>query len=253
VFGFTTLDLASNTRTIRRSYRDVRLDGVDSDYAVFPVAGQLIMEHNDRAISLAAGDVLLLDVTRPMAGRVGNEGSSWNALSINLPRQALVSHLGFDPQGGLYRRHGTPAGRMLLELIRHSGQDEPSEFSARDSYMQLVIYDLVGALFAPERGPASRHTDKLFARISGVIRDNFADPDFGPAEVAARAGISLCYLHKLFTERGSTCRKFIYSCRLDHAAAVLSRLRPIASGQHLCVVTKHDQSTGILRDAGSVD
>jgi AraC family transcriptional regulator, positive regulator of tynA and feaB len=74
--------------------------------------------------------------------------------------------------------------------------------------MQLAIYDLVGALFAPsDPGPASRQTNKLFSRILSVIRDNIADPDFGPIQAAAKAKISLRYLHKLFMERGLTCRE----------------------------------------------
>jgi AraC-like DNA-binding protein len=92
--------------------------------------------------------------------------------------------------------------------------------------MQLAIYDLVGALFAADRWTAPRSTDKLFNRICGIIRDNFADADFGPSEVAAKAGISLRYVHKLFTERGSTCCAYIYSLRLDHAAQLLRR-RPL--------------------------
>ena len=90
--------------------------------------------------------------------------------------------------------------------------------------MQLAIYDLVGALFAPsDQWPVSRHADKLFTRIRSVIKDGFADPDFGPSAVAAEAGISLRYLQKLFTESGSTCSEFIYSLRLDHAARLLHR------------------------------
>ena len=72
--------------------------------------------------------------------------------------------------------------------------------------MQLAVYDLIGALFAPTDSQlVSRHTDKLFTRIRGIIKDRFADPDFGPAEAAAEAGISLRYLQKLFTQCGSTC------------------------------------------------
>jgi AraC-like DNA-binding protein len=100
--------------------------------------------------------------------------------------------------------------------------------------MQLAVYDLVGALFAPsDAWPASRHADKLFARIRGVIKDGIADPDFGPGEVAAAVGISLRYLQKLFTERGSTCSEFIYSLRLDHAARLLKRRASLRTGQPL--------------------
>jgi AraC family transcriptional activator of tynA and feaB len=78
-----------------------------------------------------------------------------------------------------------------------------------------------------------RPTDKLFARICGMIRSGFSDPDFGPVEVAAAAGISLRYLQKLFTERGSTCSEFIYSLRLDYAAHLLRRRASMDSGQPL--------------------
>jgi hypothetical protein len=49
-----------------------------------------------------------------------------------------------------------------------------------------------GALFAPSDPlPVSRHSDRLFARVRGIIKDGFADPDFGPREVAVEAGISV--------------------------------------------------------------
>jgi AraC-like DNA-binding protein len=100
--------------------------------------------------------------------------------------------------------------------------------------MQLAVYDLVGALFAPsDSQPISRPTSKLFARICGVIKDGFSDPDFGPVEVAAEVGISLRYLQKLFMERGSTCSEFIYSLRLDHAARLLRRRALLGTGQPL--------------------
>jgi AraC family transcriptional regulator, positive regulator of tynA and feaB len=49
----------------------------------------------------------------------------------------------------------------------------------------------------------------------------------------AESGISLRYLQKLFTARGSTCSEFIYSLRLDHAARLLQRRASLATGQPL--------------------
>src|SRR5258708_21866340 len=100
--------------------------------------------------------------------------------------------------------------------------------------MQLAVYDLVGALFAPSGPrPVTRPAGKLFARLCGVIKGGLSEPDFGPVEVAAEAGISLRYLQKLFTQRGSTCSEFIYSLRLDHAARLLHRRALLGTGQPL--------------------
>jgi AraC family transcriptional regulator, positive regulator of tynA and feaB len=233
VRGFTALDIGSNAQRVERTYQDVHRDGADHYFALFLASGELTMIHNDQAVRLAVGDVALVDAARPVTYCADN-GEQWNTVSLSLPRQSLVSHLGFEPQGGLYRRRGTPAGRLLFDLIRSSDDDEESALSPADSYMQLAVYDLVGALFAPtEPSSASRHADKLFARIRGIIRDGCADPDFGPPEVAAEAGISLRYLQKLFTQRGSTCSDFIYSLRLDQAARLLHRRGSLGARQPL--------------------
>ena len=52
-------------------------------------------------------------------------------------------------------------------------------------------------LHHPIRGRSHAGSDKLFARICGVIRDGFSDPDFGPAEVARETGVSLRYVQRL--------------------------------------------------------
>jgi AraC-like DNA-binding protein len=63
--------------------------------------------------------------------------------------------------------------------------------------------------------------------------DRCADPDFGPAEVAAETGISLRYVQKLLTARGCTCSELVYSVRLDRAAHLLERRASLGAGQHL--------------------
>jgi AraC family transcriptional regulator, positive regulator of tynA and feaB len=60
------------------------------------------------------------------------------------------------------------AGRLLFKLIRDA--ETEVAFSSADFYMQLAIYDLVGALFASsDPRLISCPTDKLFERIWGVI------------------------------------------------------------------------------------
>jgi len=178
-------------------------------------------------------DVVLVDAAPPATFFASVGAELWKSVALLLPRRSLVSHLGFEPRGGLYRRGGTAAGRLLLDLIRNPGEGGGSAHSCANSHMRLAVYDLVGALFAPVDPAPSRHADKLFMRVRSIIKDGFADPDFCPDEAAARAGISLRYLQKLFTQRGSTCSEFIYSFRLDQAARLLHRRAELAANQHL--------------------
>jgi AraC family transcriptional regulator, positive regulator of tynA and feaB len=228
ICGFVAIDLSCNAHRVERTQRDARVDGVDHFYAVFQVAGRSMMIQNDQAVKLSVGDAALVDSTRPVTYV---SESSYGHFALQLPRRSLVSHLGYEPQDGFCARSETRAGRLLFQLVLDAVEDE--HLSARaDAYMQLAIYDLLGALFAPSGAVSvSLHADKLFRRICGMIKDRFADPDFGPCELAAEAGISLRYLQKLFTARNSTCSHFIRSVRLDHAARLLHRRASLNTSQ----------------------
>ena len=236
----TATETCCNAHRFERTHRDVRLDDRDHYNAVFQVAGQSTIYQNDQCVQLAVGDVALVDTARPITC-VSDDGSV-RRLVLHLPRQSLVSHLGFEPQGGACRRSGTPAGHFLHEVVLDALDGGESACPPVDSFMQLAIYDLLGALFAPPDPPppSSRAANKLFMHICGLIKDRFADPDFGPPQAAAAAGISLRYLQKLFTQRGSTCTEFIYSLRLNEAARLLDRRKllsirpPISAIAYAC-------------------
>lgn len=226
--GPAAVDHDGYTYGYERTRRDVRLTDTDWFCASFQVAGRCAVTQNEHTVQLAAGDIGLLDGARPSV-RFSKSGAQW--LAIYLPRQPFISHLGFEPQACLCGHGGTLAARVLGQLVL-DGVGEESTAPPAGLHMRLAFYDLLGALFAPSE-PVSRHTDRLFARIRGVIMDRCADPDFGPADVAAEIGISLRYLQKLLTARGSTCRELIYSIRLDHAAHLLKRRASLGKGPHL--------------------
>src|SRR5260370_22887017 len=152
VCGLAAVDIGWNARRLERTYRDARLDGMEHYYVRIQVSGKSAMIQNDRALRIAAGDVVLVDAARPVTFFGNDTSPRW--LSLQLPRQSLISHLGFEPQGGSRRGSGTPAGRFLNEVVVDALKGEGSSFSPADSYMQLAVYDLVGALFAPSDTPS---------------------------------------------------------------------------------------------------
>jgi AraC family transcriptional activator of tynA and feaB len=230
VCGFQLVYIGCNAGRIERTHRDVRLDGQDYRALLFQIAGRIGITQNNQDIQLEAGDVALLDATRPVMC-LNDRNAHWSFLCLHLPRESLVSILGFEPQGGLTGRRGAPPGHLLFELVRSAVENDESR---GDPYMNLAVYDLVGALFgSSDRRSVSAHADKLFARLRELITERFTDPDFGPCEVASGAGISLRYLHKLFAERSLTCSEFIYSVRLDHAARLVRRRTVLGARQPL--------------------
>jgi AraC-like DNA-binding protein len=163
------------------------------------MGGSKIMQ-DDRVVDFAAGDVVLLDSTRPVT---------------------------FVPDA--QHRHA----RLLCQLALDPVSDAEPAFASADGFMPLVVYDLLGALFAPPAPLGSRHNDMLFMRVCRIIKNRFADPDMSPREVAAEAGISLRYLQKLFTVRGSTCSHHMCSARLDHASHLIERRAVMKTGRPL--------------------
>src|SRR4029077_4083878 len=151
-----------------------------------------------------------------------------------MPRRPLISYLGLEPRGGMCWHGAIPASRLLFRLVSDALSEGDNSSAAAEPYMQFAIYDLLGALFAlSDLPPNSSHTDKLFTRVCRIARNHFSDPDLSLRNVASEAGISLRYLQKLFTARGTTCSRFIQSLRLDHAARLLSRRQLAKSNQPL--------------------
>ena len=79
----------------------------------------------------------------------------------------------------------------------------------------------------------SPHSARLFQRVCSTVEKHFANPTIGPAEIAAEVGISLRYLQKLFTCRGTTCGQYIQSRRLGHALALLAGGTGVEGGQSI--------------------
>jgi len=238
VSGFTAVDVCCHAHRFERTERDVRLDARDHYKVLFQIAGRSTIYQNDQCVQLTVGDVAVIDVARPVTCL--SDGGNVRRLSLNLPRRSLVSHLGFEPQGGTFARGGMPAGRLLYEVVLEAlnGGGSGSAYAPVDSYMQLAVYNLLGALFAPPDlpSPSSGPANKLFMRIRGLIRERFSDPDFGPAEAASEGGISLRYLQKLFTQRGFSCSEFIYSLRLNQAARLLDRRKLLSINEPISAI-----------------
>jgi AraC family transcriptional activator of tynA and feaB len=233
IFGFAAVDLTCNAARLERTEMDIRRDNMEYYFVTVRDTGESIVIHNDRVVNITAGDIILLDSTRPLTFISTAQPGCAQWLGLQVPRQMLASHLGFEPQGGVCGPRQAQASRLLCQLALDTVNDAEPAFASTDKFMHLVVYDLLGALFAPPTPLGSRHNDRLFMRVCGIIKDRFADPDISPREVAAEAGISLRYLQKLFTVRGSTCGHHICSARLDHAARLIERRALIKTGQPL--------------------
>jgi len=149
VFGFAAVDLTCNVTRLERTELDIRRDDMEYYYAVVQLTGGSKIIQDDRVVNVAAGDVVLLDSTRPVTFVPEAEHRNAQWLGLQVPRQNLASHLGFAPQGGACGRRQAQAARLLCQLALDPVSDAEPAFASTDGFMRLVVYDLLGALYAP--------------------------------------------------------------------------------------------------------
>jgi AraC family transcriptional regulator, positive regulator of tynA and feaB len=223
VCGLPGIDIrGTSVSRIERTERHVRLEGRDDYRVILVLADRLGVSQNERVADLTCGDLTLVESARPVDFFPRGYARS---LSFRLPRQMVISNFGYEPRGAV-ASHGTLSGKLIFQLAAEVLSGENPGSTQNDNYMRLAICDLLCAIFArpdDDAQSSSRHTAKLFARVRRIVRDSFANPDLTPAQVAAATGISLRYLQKLFTPRGTTCSHFIHEMRLDYAARLLHR------------------------------
>jgi AraC-like DNA-binding protein len=232
VSGLTAVEVGSNNSVCERTLRDIRRDEVDHFSLSLLVSGHATVSQNDRETERGASDCLLIDWRRPFSYAV-NEKRFVQFVALLVPRRLVTSTIGFEPNGGLSWRSDTRAARLLSHLILDAQDCDPDSVAA-EHHMQRAICDLLGALMASnDLLSYSSHREKTFARIREIAKHHCTDHEIGPREIANEAGISLRYLQKLFTARGTTCGRFIQSLRLEHAARLVRLRNQTRSGQPL--------------------
>jgi AraC family transcriptional regulator, positive regulator of tynA and feaB len=226
--GIEGTDVGCNASSVDRTHRDIKFDGAEHFLVGQQLTGAADVVQDARVLRAEPGDIVLIDTSRLMRYR---PSGTCNLLSLKLPRRSCIAHLDFEPKIGVCRPN-TLAARLLSHLfdsVRHEPILRESEPD-----VDIIVYDLVRALFgAAESTPVSSYSDRLFQRVCRIVENHFTDPNVGPAEIAAEAGISLRYLQKLFACRGTTCGQYIQSLRLGHAFTLLARRPDVKGGQSI--------------------
>jgi AraC family transcriptional activator of tynA and feaB len=232
VSGLKAVGISCNVDRVDRTLSDIRRDGIDR-YSLFAVtSGQATFIQNEMVTKLSPGDCAFIDVSRPVSFVISNTVGQF--LALQLPRRLLVSHIGLEPRGGSCWHCDTLPVRVLLRLVFDAAEECDVSHESAECYMQSAICDLLGALLASsDLLSYSSHNEKVYKRVCNIVKSQFSNPGIRPSDVASEAGISLRYLQKLFTRRGTTCSRFILSLRLVQAERLLHLRKLNKSGQPL--------------------
>ncbi|MFJ4778065.1 helix-turn-helix domain-containing protein [Streptomyces sp. NPDC088762] len=180
---------------------------------------------------LKAGDMALFDTSHSLGCEFEDHSRLSRITLLKLPRAGLP--LPPDRVDGLLGTRlssRTGAGALLAGYL--AGLRENTDTCEADELQRLgaVAVDLAtvflaGRLDSPSALPSETRRQALLARIEAFIDHNLADPDLGPATIAAHHHISVRLLHQLFRQQPETVGATIRRRRLDRSRADLANPR----------------------------
>lgn len=188
-------------------------------------SGTVHYHHGHAKIVARAGDLVVTDMTRPMSAEVSQGGC--RTFSVRLPYHRLQQTLHGRSHAPVVKLGGGP-GRLDLLLGSYLDGLErlaPDVLVAQgatfaDHLRELVALALSDTPLANERAEVALKAVRLDA-VLRFVETRLADPELEPAIVAARFGISLRYLHKLFESTGRTFSEHVAQSRLERCRAEL--------------------------------
>lgn len=209
----------SRAQSFERSMGDVRSSGWDHVVIQHYVGGGFEGLCGDRTVSVAAGDINVLDLNRTLHTRA----TDFSNLTLILPRDRLPIAGSHDLHGRAIGRGGALAaviGNHLRSLAEHAGSLSAREASAALDALCLLL-----------SGSDLREADPLVRaaacasvhdRVCAYIDRHLDDPAMNPAGIAASCRVSRATLYRLFGFEGGVMA-YIAGRRLDRAFMTLSR------------------------------
>ena len=198
------------------------VDGLDHYLVQLYATGGLVGTADGRDRVLRAGDVQILDLSRPNATRVENSAT----ISIVVPRDTLRESMAEAvDMHGLVLRGDRGAGGLLSDHMRSLFTRAETITAADASAVAQATTDMIAACFrgtAETRARAQSPLDAvLVERIKRQIAATLASPHLDPAGLCRTFRISRSQLYRLFEPLGGVSA-YIQEQRLARAHAELA-------------------------------
>jgi AraC-like DNA-binding protein len=214
----TFSEVASQPQHVVRSRRQIAKSSDDFYLVSLQLAGEGFVQQDGREAHLRPGDLALYDSTRPYV--LHFEGD-FRQLVLQAPRAALRSRLGAaDNLTAVAIPGAQGVGRLVSEALRGIGAeivrlDGPTADRLAENALDLLATGLGAAL--PNSAPADSARRTLHVRrIKSYVQARLGDPALSPATIAAAAGVSPRYLHRLFEAEEQSIGRWIWAVRLEH-------------------------------------
>lgn len=211
--------LSHNAREIGQHKATIADDRCRHMMLVVQLSGRAVISQGDADTEIAANDLAIIDTYRPFACRFSGTNRQLAAyipaaeLTVRSPANRFARPIRWTGRAGI----GGLARSTLMAMARSADRyDENDAIHAREMLVGLVAHMVEG-----ERTPRVTANGPLPSRrVRTFIDAHLADPELGPAHIAAGCGISVRRLHRSFANaEWSVCelirRRRLAKCRED--------------------------------------
>ncbi|MEU9420088.1 helix-turn-helix domain-containing protein [Streptomyces sp. NPDC048272] len=214
---------------LSRTPRTVAREPLDAVAVVLPRYGTTAVAQDGRGVTVAVGELTLIDLRRAFALERGPGAS---VLLCRLPAHALgLSAADLAPVlGRVVPVGGDGVAALLGPLLHGLGASTAAMSMTVGERLGGVVTEFVAALVnewnedrQEHGGPACPGREALLRAVREHIDRHLGDPDLSPERIAAAHGISVRYLHRLFETQDITVGRLIHQRRVEQCERELSR------------------------------
>ncbi|MEW6254910.1 MAG: helix-turn-helix domain-containing protein [Pseudomonadota bacterium] len=158
---------------------------------------------DDRDIVMGAGDVCVLDLSRPLQTRA----SAFRNITVVVPRDSLAPLVKApDALHGLVLPGGSPVGSLLADHLRALYMQLPA-MTAREAQAAAVgttglVAACVGPAFDARERAVTQVQAEILERIRRFIDERLEDADLDGDTICRTFGLSRSSLYRLFEPQG---------------------------------------------------
>ncbi|MGF6767804.1 AraC-like DNA-binding protein [Paraburkholderia sp. GAS199] len=217
------IEIVAESHTIARVKPKISQIGEEQVFVCIQMAGEAIVEQDNRRNVLRPGDITLLDTSKTFRAEFPEAKSQ---LVLQIPRTLVRKQIGpIENHTATVVKADNPLGVMTKNFASSLAQNFES-FSA-DIAQRLTeqAIDMALMAFMAPRGDKSSGTTgntvtrtMLAYRGRAFIETNLRDHSLAPADVAEHLGISKRYLSSVFASDGQSVERYIWERRLARCA-----------------------------------
>ncbi len=183
-------------------------------YTVFQLSGQAIMEQDERQVQIGAGDITLLDASRPCS-LYWQESSK--QISLLLPRTLLEQYFPHQKPVCAERLDADlPMVQLSHRLLQESMNNPALSETESEAALQAMVCLLRPVLH--QRESVQPRRERQFQKVVTLIDDNIREEILRPEWIAAETGMSVRSLYRMFADKGLVVAQYIRNRRLDFCA-----------------------------------